>query len=179
MTILAPYTPAQYVDGLRNLLPQGLMWESFKNPYTYMYKTLAAFASSFSDLDQGLCEVIDEVFPATSTNLLPIWQETLGLEAGTDTLEQQRQKVVAKLTMEASLSRQYYINYAKQLGYEIIIKEYGAVIPGIYRIGDSVGTTDDYTYEFQITIIGKNAQELQQYLQNILPAYIQTFYVNT
>lgn len=179
MTILTPYTQQDYVSGLVKLQPKGKIWEGFNDESTYMYKTLYAFAQSFQQVDQDACEVIDEVFPATSTNLLPIWQETLGLSAGSDSIEQQRSKVVAKLTQEASLARTYYINYAKQLGYEIDIIEYSGIVAGIFRCGDSVGTTDNYTYQFDITIVGNDVGNLKSYMEIIMPAYIKVYYLNT
>lgn len=157
MTILTPYTQKQYVEQLAKLFPSGKLWEGYTDSSTYQYKTLEGYATVFSEQDTNACELIDELFPSTSTNLLPIWQETVGLEAGTDSLQEQRNKVVAKLTQQGSLARSYYINYAKQLGYDIDIIEYSGIICGIYRCGDSVGTTDDYSYQFDITIVSSGS----------------------
>lgn len=178
--ILTPYTKEQYKQGLINLLPKGKLWESFREN-TYLNKILGAFSLSFQQIDVDACEVIDEVFPGTTTNLLPVWQETLALfpENG-ESIEQQRAEVVAKLTQTASLARSYYINYAKQLGFNIDIIEYSGIISGIYRCGDTVGTCDDYSYQFDITITTDgDIERLQSYLEPILPAYISTYYLNT
>lgn len=168
----------EYFTALQQLFPTGRAWNTEDD--TYLRRSLMAFSSMCNYVDQQSAEVVNECFPQTSTNLLPIWQETLALTAGTDTIQEQRSKVVAKLTQEGSLTRQYYINYAKQLGFTITIQEYGAVIPGVFRMGDTVGTTDDYSYEFQITIhTTGDIDSLKSFLDPLLPAYIQTFYVNT
>lgn len=178
--ILTPFTLENYKQGLINLLPKGKLWDSFREN-TYLNKILEGFSYPFQQIDNDACEVIDEVFPGTTTNLLPVWQETVGLVASEgETIEQQRAEVVAKLTQTASLARSYYINYAKQIGFNIDIIEYSGIISGIYRCGDTVGTTDDYTYQFDITITTDgNIQQLQEYLKPILPAYISVYYLNT
>lgn len=179
MTILTPFK--EYKQGIINLLPKGKLWDSFSEKGTYLNKIIEGFSFPFQQMDNDACDLIDEVFPGTSTNFLPVWQETLGITPSDgETLEQQRNEVVAKLTQTASLARSYYINYAKQLGFEIDIVEYSGIISGIYSCGDTVGTTDDYSYQFDITIeTTGDIQKLSSYLSEILPAYINVYYLNT
>lgn len=157
MSILTPYTQKQYKQGILKLLPKGKLWDSFREDTTYLNKIIEAFSFSYQQIDEDACSVIDEVFPGTTENLLPIWQETVGLTATDETIKRQRAEVIAKLTQTASLAKAYYISYAEQLGFDIDIKEYSGIISGLYRCGDTVGTCDDYTYQFDITIILKGS----------------------
>ncbi|GAN84035.1 putative phage tail protein [Novacetimonas hansenii] len=169
-----------YPQAFKNLLPTGFAWP--KDEDTFLNDFAKAIGLVFEDMDTLSCETIDEVFPGTTTVLLPMWQETLGITPEpTQTIEEQRQQVIAMLTATGSISNSYFINLAKQLGYEMTIIEYGAIVAGIYRIGDEVGTTNDYSYEFDVTFVVNNSDDysvLESTFQSILPSYVKVYYIS-
>ncbi|KAB8122189.1 DUF2313 domain-containing protein (plasmid) [Komagataeibacter medellinensis] len=179
MTILQNYTQPEYVQGLKNLLPTGFAWP--KDEASLLNQIAQGFSFAFQDMDILSCETIDEVFPGTSTVLLPIWQETLGITDVPTDIQEQRNQVVALLTATGAISNSYFINFAKQLGYILTIIEYGGIISGVYRCGDSVGTCQDYSYEFDVTFVvhGNNDYTiLQNTFAAILPPYVRIYYIS-
>lgn len=181
--IIKGYNQNDYYKGLMNLLPNGKAWP--KNQKSVMGDLIYCYASMFSQTDDILTGSIDEVFPATTTQLIEEWQKTLGLPdkcvSNDSSIESKRSQVIARLTATGSISNSYYINYAKQLGFDIDIIEYGGIISGIYRCGDSTGTCDSREYEFDITINVKNTSDYSLLVcefQDIMPAMIRVWYVN-
>jgi uncharacterized protein YmfQ (DUF2313 family) len=81
-------------------------------------------------------------FPATTVQLLPEWQLSLGLPdpcAGSDpTLQQEQQQILARFIAGGGQSADYYIQFAATLGYTITITEFAPFRAGINAAGQPV-----------------------------------------
>lgn len=93
-----------------------------------------------------------DAFPASTYNLLPEWEETLGLPdpcAGEQpTIEQRRAQVVARLVDVGGQSVSYFIALAATLGYAITITEFSP-----FRFGMSFGLPlcgDDWAHAWLV-----------------------------
>jgi uncharacterized protein YmfQ (DUF2313 family) len=81
-----------------------------------------------------------DAFPATTDQLLPEWQATLGLPdpcAGpSPTLQQSQAQVVARLTGRGkNQSQAYFISFAANLGFAITITQFAPARAGVLRAG--------------------------------------------
>ena len=72
--------------------------------------------------------LVVDAFPATTVELLPEWENTLGLPdpcAGpSPTLGQRIAQVVARLTDSGGQSVAYFVELARRLGYDITVTQY-------------------------------------------------------
>ena len=98
-------------------------------------------------MDASAISLLAGGFPATALELLPEWEESLGLPDNctigeTYTIERRRQAVVARLVGKGSLSKQFYIDLAKTLGYEITIDEYRQARSGFSVCGEALNGQD-------------------------------------
>ena len=84
-------------------------------------------------------ELLKEMFPDQSYELLPGWERVCGLTPGSDdTLQLRREMVIKKLRELGGLSRPYFIQLAASLGYTITIEELRPFMAGIGRAGDAL-----------------------------------------
>ncbi|WP_338085472.1 putative phage tail protein [Gluconacetobacter entanii] len=94
------YSAADFLAAFQRHLPTGPIWprEAGSNQAT----ALGCLMPTLERLAQRDENLLIDAFPATTVELLPEWQASLGLPdacAGTDpTIEQQRAQVVARLT---------------------------------------------------------------------------------
>ena len=138
------YSNDDFHVALQSLMPRGRAWS--KDPGSIQDKTVSCFAPSYARNSQAALDLIANAFPATAVDLIPEWQETLGLPdpcAGiTPTLLQQRQQIVARLTNSGGQSAPYFIGLAAALGYTITINNDAPFRCGQSRAGDHVGASD-------------------------------------
>jgi uncharacterized protein YmfQ (DUF2313 family) len=84
-------------------------------------------------------DVIAEAFPATTFEMLPEWESTLGLPdpcaGASPTIQGRRSQVVTRFTSVGGQSVAYMIAFAKSLGYTITIKQYAPARVGQSRVG--------------------------------------------
>lgn len=97
-------------------------------------------------------QLLVEAFPGSTYELLSEWEATLGLPdpcAGVQpTLEGRRAQVVARISAVGGQTIQYFVDYAKSLGYDITITEYTA-----FKFGDAFGSplnSEDWAYTLQV-----------------------------
>jgi len=87
--------------------------------------------------------LLSSAFPATATDLITEWQETLGLPdpcAGeAATITQQRQQIVARLTDSGGQSAPYFVQLAAALGYTVTVTNDAPFRCGQSRAGHHVG----------------------------------------
>lgn len=120
------FTTSDFVTALQNLLPRGRAWP--RDLESLMAKTLTGLAPTYSRLAARDNQLIVEALPASTTELLPEWEETLGLPdpcAGpTPTIDERRAQVVARFSNTGGQSAAFFIAYALVLGYTITITVY-------------------------------------------------------
>ncbi len=127
MANAAQLGPGNFQSAVGRLAPMGLVWPSkgggvFQGFWNAVAGTLAAFHAR-----EGILTEI-EAFPPTSVELLPDWEEVLGLPdpcLGSNPVTAARQAAVrARLAASGGQSVPYYIGVAADLGATIAITEY-------------------------------------------------------
>jgi uncharacterized protein YmfQ (DUF2313 family) len=133
-------TSDDYLDLLMALLPPCV--------YDHQAKTLRAElraeANALAATERKAKDVLNAVTPFNAPAALLADYERLyqlGVTSGM-TLQARRQQVLAAMNATGGLSRAYFINLAKSLGYDITISEPEPFRAGIGRAGDRIWTPD-------------------------------------
>ncbi|KAF1027063.1 MAG: hypothetical protein GAK29_00869 [Acinetobacter bereziniae] len=120
------YTLEQYTAAIKALLPRGRVWS--RATTGVQHGLIEGIAQSFKQVDADASQLLIEAFPATTTQLLNEWNLTVGIPdfcfGAPDSIEQNRQYIVAKLIANGGQSNDYYISIAKSLGINIVIREF-------------------------------------------------------
>jgi uncharacterized protein YmfQ (DUF2313 family) len=129
----------RYFQQLRQLLPPGPAFDLDLQPD--LGQLLAALAPELARVDQNSEALLLELNPATATVLLPVWEDYLGLPdvctvPGSQTLEQRRLAVIAKLTATGAPQLSYYLRLGPQLGLPMVIDEFRPARVGTLSVGD-------------------------------------------
>lgn len=136
-----PRAPAlsedDFLRALQDLLPRGRAWP--RDEDTNLTALLRGLAKSQAAAHARQLELLTDAFPATTYELLPEWEASLGLPdpcAGEQPLISERQaQVVARLAFAGGQSVGYFTAYALQLGYAVTITEFAE-----RRYGQPYGT---------------------------------------
>jgi len=142
---------ADYTFAMQSMLPRGRVWP--RDPGAVITQVLAGLALTWLRHSQAGLDLLTDAFPASAYQLLPEWEETLGLPdlctLGEELQVSQRQQmVVAKLTNSGGQSIPYYVAFAKALGYLITITEFS---PSTF--GEPFGSPfggDNWAYTWQV-----------------------------
>ena len=121
------HNAADYQQQLNALLPPGVLWEALRQDETAQ-ALLLALADEFARLDGRATELLKELDPRTTYELLDEWEAFAGLPdtcTGTqEQLSERQESLHEKLTGIGGQSRQYFIALAARLGYTITIDEF-------------------------------------------------------
>jgi uncharacterized protein YmfQ (DUF2313 family) len=146
------YQAPDFANVIHALMPRGLVWP--RDPTAVQAQVIAGLAPTWARHTASNNQLLVDAFPATSVELLPEWEATLGLPdpcAGeSPTLQGRQQQVVARLTNSGGQSVPYFIAYAKTLGYDVTVTEFAPFRAGQSSAGDPVGT-QDWFFTWQIT----------------------------
>lgn len=131
------YSADDYLAALQALLPRGRVWPRAQD------STLTAVAAGLSQIyarsNVSANDVIAEAFPATTFQLLPEWEATLGLPdpcaGASPTIQQRRGQVLARFCGIGGQSAGYIVDYARSLGYIITIEQHATSRAGQSRVG--------------------------------------------
>ncbi len=139
--MLAPnLTAANFLKALQGLMPRGRVWPRASD--AVQTQVLRGLAPSYERQTARANYLLVDAFPPTAYELLPEWEESLGLPdpcAGpAPTLQQRRAQVVARLANSGGQSIQFYIDFAKNLGFDITVTQFSPFRVGQNRAGDSV-----------------------------------------
>ena len=138
------YSAADYLAALQALLPRGRVWP--RDAEAVLTKVLSALAPTYERQNARSNQLIVDAFPASTIELLPEWEETLGLPdpcAGpSPTIAARRAQVVARFKALGGQSVPYFIAYALALGYVISITQFIPARVGIARAGDPLNGPD-------------------------------------
>ncbi|MDW3683959.1 DUF2313 domain-containing protein [Cupriavidus sp. CV2] len=143
--MLAPVlTSADYLRAFQALMPRGRVWNT--EPDSIQTKTAAGLTVSYAVQTARSNNLLIDAFPATTYELLPEWELTLGLPdpcAGPSaSVQERRQQVVARLSNSGGQSAGYFIGLAQKLGYEAEVENHAPFRCGQSCAGQSVGSTD-------------------------------------
>jgi uncharacterized protein YmfQ (DUF2313 family) len=154
-------TADDYARARKNLLPRGRAWP--RDPDAILSEVMDALSPTYERSGAAAGSIPTDVSPATTTNFVVEWEETLGLPdpctAPNSTLAQRKAAIYAKFIASGGQSKDYFIAIAKALGFTITITETDpytwvvhapavAVIPfhlGVNICGDpfwTLGTTE-------------------------------------
>jgi len=145
------YTKQDFLNAIQGLLPPGLAWP--RDTEAVLTGTLSGLASTFARHAARALNLLSDANPASTVELLPEWELTLGLPdpcAGeSPTLQQRRAQVVARFVNSGGQSIPYFISFAEDLGYKVKTKEYAPFRCGQSCAGDPVGG-EDWAYTWAI-----------------------------
>lgn len=143
--MLAPALLAQnFARALRALLPRGRAWS--RDDDTTQFATLMGLAPTYERSTTRGNNLLVDSFPASTLELLPEWEASLGLPdpcAGiSPTIAARRAQVVARFSALGGQSVAYYVAFAARLGYTITIDQYAPFRAGVNRAGDALQGVD-------------------------------------
>lgn len=100
---------------------------------------LRAEGNVLASVEQKSAEIATGITPFLAVSLLADWERVLALSPGDGmTLQQRRQQVIAALNATGGLSRRYFVNLAKSLGYNVTIDEPEPFRAGHNRAGERI-----------------------------------------
>ncbi|MFK0090636.1 YmfQ family protein [Pseudomonas sp. NPDC090755] len=131
----------EYREQLQALLPVGPAWDPELAPE--VDAILAGMATELARIDGRVVDLVGEMDPATTTELLADWERVAGLPdkcAGTleTTVQGRRNALLAKLTATGGQSKAYFIALAATLGYTITIEEFRPFRAGLAVAGGAL-----------------------------------------
>jgi uncharacterized protein YmfQ (DUF2313 family) len=120
------YTAGDYATAMASLLPRGRAWP--RDPDTMLMALLGALAPTYERSNAAAAALIRDIFPATTTALIPEWEASLGLPDECTPLgasaEQRRAAILAKFIGGGGQSVPYFISVVAALGIVATISEY-------------------------------------------------------
>ncbi|BBC80260.1 bacteriophage tail protein [Acetobacter orientalis] len=175
--IRQPNSAEDYFFTFTALLPKGLAWSH--EPGTLIGQYCRYLSNTWSEFDATLCDVADDFVPTTMKYTIAEWLNALNL-ISTGNQVQDRGQIIAQLTMTGGTNPNFYINYAKALGYNIIVEEYGPIICDVFCCGDPCTTMSEDIHEmFAMTFVSLNNPDLTALkagFAGILPAWVQVYF---
>ncbi len=131
---------ADYLSQLQALLPQGPAWP--RDPDATLTRLLAALAEEFARVDLRAKNLLDEADPRTTAEMLSDWERVAGLPdpcvTASQTIQERRSALYAKLTNLGGQSRQFFINFSAALGYTVTVTEFRQFRVGQSAVGDAL-----------------------------------------
>jgi len=108
---------------LRSLLPQGAAWPIDDD--TDLLKTISALSKEFERIDQRVDQLMLEIDPRTSSELLNEYENALGLPdnciTSVLTFAERRQNAFVALTLRSIPNVTWLVSVAKNIGFDITI----------------------------------------------------------
>lgn len=133
----ARFTSADYASAVRALMPRGRVWPD--DPGSNQSQAVSGLVGSFERLDADAVDLIADAFPATTDQLLPEWEASLGLPdacAGdAQTIAQRKAHVLVRFIGAGGQSRAHFIAYAASIGFKISITAYAPFRVGVNACG--------------------------------------------
>jgi uncharacterized protein YmfQ (DUF2313 family) len=131
---------SEYRDAFLTLLPRGQAWPKHAMEST-LWATCDGLNQYWGWVDGRAADLLEiESDPRTTVELLPDWERNWGLPdpcySAPQTIAARQAELVSRMTLLGNQSRQFYIDFAKRLGYTITITEYRTFVVGIDGCGD-------------------------------------------
>ncbi|WVR18345.1 hypothetical protein y223_00065 [Bordetella phage PY223] len=142
----------QYAEQqLDALLPQGLAWP--RESDARMRALTRALAEEFARVDARGDDLLREVLPSTTVEMLSDWERAAGLPdpcvPSGQTLQERRNALLSRLAGTGGQSRAFFIELAAYLGFTITITEFRPFRAGISHAGDAL-YNDDWRHAWRI-----------------------------
>lgn len=141
-----------YSSAIHKLLPSGKAWN--KEEGSNLDKLVQGSSEEFLRVEKRANELVIELDPTRSTELLPDWEKLLGLPdeafGAPESIQERRGIVTLKLSLRGGQSRQYYIDLIKRLGFDISIKEFRPFRAGQSSAGDALNVHNDWRHTWMV-----------------------------
>jgi uncharacterized protein YmfQ (DUF2313 family) len=129
-----------YAQQLLALLPTGQAWP--RDPGSTLVRGIMGLAQYYGFVDGRAADLLErESDPRQTIELLTDWERNWGLPdpcvAEPLTIGDRRTALMQKMTLLGAQSRQFFIDVAKQLGYDITISEYAPFMAGVSNVGET------------------------------------------
>jgi uncharacterized protein YmfQ (DUF2313 family) len=149
----------QYVEIMLSMLPHGDAWP--RDPNSETGQRFAAIAAEFVLIDQRNDQLLREMMPSTTVELLPDWETDHGLPdpciVTAQTFTERRNALINKYRFIGAQDQQFFIDVAIDLGYTITISEYSESIPGPQSEYEGISLAGDaWNYVWQINAEDNN-----------------------
>lgn len=135
---LAPHSAAAYKAQLAALLPRGRAWP--REDGSALMQLMHAEAEELARIDGRISDLLEEVDPRTTLELLDDWERVAGLPdtciAAPDSIAERRAAIQSRITGMGGQTREYFINLAATLGFAITIDEFRPFRVGDGRVGE-------------------------------------------
>ncbi len=120
------YGAADYLAAFLGALPRGRAWPRFVS--TILVQVLSGLMPGYVRNNADAIALVADAFPATTVNLLPEWEASLGLpdlcDSDPETLARRQQNLAARFAAGGGQSIAYFTGVAAALGYSITITEF-------------------------------------------------------
>jgi uncharacterized protein YmfQ (DUF2313 family) len=121
-------------------LPQGQAWP--RQPGTILDLVCRGLVDYYGFVDGRAADLLEtEADPRTTIELLPDWERNWGLPdpcwSEAHTVGERQTELAMRVTMLGGQSRQFFIDAAAHIGYDISISEYRPFMVGLDRCGDN------------------------------------------
>lgn len=130
------FTALDYREQLRKLLPSGRIWPTAED--SLLMRLLHGLAEELARVHQRTLDLIGELDPRTTSEMIDDWERALGLPdpcaEPPATLEARRAEVVRKLTKTGNQSPQFFIDVAALFGFTVTITEFYDADPFKWRV---------------------------------------------
>lgn len=128
------YTAADYLAALQALMPRGRVWP--RDSDATQTKALSGLTPTYERQNAAANNLLVDAFPASTLQLLPEWEETLGLPdpcaGASPTIQGRRAQAVARFTGRGGQSINYMVSFAASLGYDVTVEQFSP-----FRVGQS------------------------------------------
>lgn len=150
--MLAPVlTSDDFLRAFQGLLPRGAVWP--RDPDALQTKVFRGLSSIYAQNTARANNLLIDAFPGTTFELLPEWEETLGLPdpcAGVGpTIEARRAQVIARLAAVGGQSIAYFTQLAANLGYSVTITQFAPFAFGQASFDDALNGPD-WAFAWQV-----------------------------
>jgi len=133
------------------LFPIGKAWEKVRR-----HELLEGVATEFARVHERAQDLLVEIDPNQTTEMLEDWEEMLGLPdecspEGQNEIER-REQVVQKLTALGGLNAAYYEFLAKKLGYDVTVTDYTPFRTDsrLGRVGKRLTNSERLRWQFRV-----------------------------
>lgn len=120
------YSAEDYQRAIQGLMPRGAVWP--RDSDAVQSKVFAGLTQVYARNTARALALLIDGLPATTLELLPEWELTLGLPSAcagpNPTLQGRRNQVVARFTDSGGQSVAHFIELAKNLGYDVTIDQF-------------------------------------------------------
>jgi uncharacterized protein YmfQ (DUF2313 family) len=132
---------SNYREAFFSLLPNGQAWPKHSIG-SFLWQACDGLCEYWGYVDGRAADLLErESDPRITVELLPDWERNWGLPdpcyTAPQTVQERQIALVQRMTLLGSQSRQFYIDFAAKIGYDITITEYRPFMVGLDRCGDN------------------------------------------